>query len=378
MIELLLFLLLPLASLSGWLIGRRALSLQTVRQFLGLNKVLNSNPNKAVDVISELIDSDQDVVDTHLALGGAFRRSGEVDKAVGIHQNLINKSSLTQEQRSVSLLELSQDYMRAGMLDRAESILLDLIEQGHQLNAGYQLLLDIYQQSKDWTRAIQISQEWEEKTKKKKSHTIAHFYCELAEQQWLKGEKEDARRHLKSALKANTNCVRANLLSGNMEAQSGHFQEAIRAYQEVHKQDPNFVSEIILPMARCYESLGDTEGMVTYFEECSKNRMTTATVLAFSEWLFESRGEQEAVDFITQHLRRYPSLRGLSRLIQFSIDQSESSTRQDLLLFKGLIEKMLTKKPLYQCEACGFSSRVLQWQCPGCKRWDMIKPIHEQ
>lgn len=378
MIELLLFLLLPLASLSGWLIGRRALSLQTVRQFLGLNKVLSSNPNKAVDVLSELIDSNQDVVDTHLALGGAFRRSGEVDKAVGIHQNLINKSSLTQEQRAVSLLELSQDYMRAGMLDRAESVLLDLIEQGHQLNAGYQLLLDIYQQSKDWPRAIQISQEWEEKTKKKKSHTIAHFYCELAEQQWLKGEKEDARRHLKFALKANTNCVRANLLLGNMEAQSGHFQEAIRAYQEVHKQDPNFVSEIILPMARCYESLGDTQGMVTYFEECSKNRMTTATVLAFSEWLFESRGEQEAVDFITQHLRRYPSLRGLSRLIQFSIDQSESSTRQDLLLFKGLIEKMLTKKPLYQCGACGFSSRILQWQCPGCKRWDMIKPIHEQ
>ncbi|HEV2523957.1 MAG TPA: lipopolysaccharide assembly protein LapB, partial [Gammaproteobacteria bacterium] len=265
----------------------------------------------------------------------------------------------------------------AGVLDRAESVLLELIELGYELDAGFQGLLDVYQQSKDWLRAIQTAQQWQIKTNRNMSYHIAHFYCELAEQQWLKGEQVDAYQHLKEALATNKRCVRASLLLGNIEAQAGRYRVAIRAYKQIQKQDEAFLSEIVLPLARCYESLHNAEGMIKYFDENLQKHLTTSAVLAFAEWLHKSKGESEAMRFVVQHLRKNPSLRGLSRLVQFSLSRAEGSLQQDLLLFQELIEKMLINKPLYRCQACGFSGRTLQWQCPSCKRWDVIKPIHE-
>ncbi len=374
----LLFLLLPLAAFSGWLIGRRANMRRAIQRLAGFNKLLdNSSNKKAVDVLVQLMDSNQEAVETHLALGGLFRRRGEVDKAIGIHEQLIAKPSLTEEQRALSLLELSRDYMRAGVLDRAESVLLDLIEQGFELDAGFQGLLDIYQQSKDWQRAILTAQQWHTKTGRNMSYHIAHFYCELAEQQWIKGEQSDACQHLKKALETNKRCVRASLLLGNIEAQAGRYKQAIKAYKQIQKQDEAFLSEMVLPLARCYESLNDSESMIKYFDENLQKHLTTSAVLAFAEWLHKSKGESEAMRFVIQHLRKNPSLRGLSRLVQFSLVRADGSVQQDLMLFQELIEQMLTNKPLYRCQSCGFSGRTLQWQCPSCKRWDVIKPIHE-
>ena len=373
----LMFLLLPIASFSGWWIGRRALTNHTIQKLIGLNKILETSPNKAVDILVQLLDSNQEALETHLALGGLFRRRGEVDKAIGIHQNLIAKPSLTAEQRALSLLELSRDYMRAGVLDRAESVLLELVDQGQELDAGFQHLLDIYQQSKDWQRAIQAAEQWQSKTNRNMSCHIAHFYCELAEQQWLKGEREKANIYIKKALGANQACVRASLLLGNMEAQAGRYKVAISAYKQIQEQDQGFLSEIILPLARCYESLNNSEGMIQYLDDCLQQHLTTSALLAFAEWLHKTKGEGEAMRFVTQHLRKNPSLRGLNRLVQFSILRAEGVIYQDLILFQELIEKMLINKPLYRCEACGFVGRTLQWQCPSCKRWDVIKPMHE-
>ena len=222
-----------------------------------------------------------------------------------------------------------------------------------------------------------MAQKCQSKTHRNMSFQIAHFYCELAEQQWLKGEKEEAFNYVKKALRMNTHCVRASLLLGNIESQSGHYQEAIVAYKQIEKQDKSFLSEIILPLARCYESLNKPQDMIKYFDENISNHLTTTAVLAFSEWFHKIKGEKEAMQFVAQHLRRNPSIRGLSRLVKFSVVRSEGVIQKDLVLFQEIIEKMLDDKSLYRCEACGFSGRTLQWQCPSCKRWDVIKPIHE-
>jgi len=376
MLELL-FLLLPLAAFSGWLLGRRAFVSKAIRKFIHLNPLLNRNPSKTADPFVQFMESNQETVETHLALGGLFRRRGEVDKAVGIHQNLIAKSSLTEAERALSLLELSRDYMRAGVLDRAENVLLGLVEQGQELDAGFQHLIEIYQQSKDWLRAIETAEKWQLRTKRNMSHHIAHFYCELAEQQWLKGEREEACHYLNQALQVNQQCVRASLLLGNIEAQSGQYTAAIKAYKQIQKQDQAFLSEIILPLARCYENLNNTEDMIKYFNKDLQKHLTTAAVLAFADWLYKTKGEGEAMQFVIQHLRKNPSLRGLNRLVQFSMIRAEGTIQQDLVLFQELIEKMLLNKPLYRCQSCGFSGRTLQWQCPSCRRWDVIKPIQE-
>jgi lipopolysaccharide biosynthesis regulator YciM len=372
-----LFLLLPLATLSGWYLGRRIHVSQTLKKLIGLNYLLQQEPNKAVDVFVKLLETDQETVDTHLALGGLFRRQGEVDKAISIHQNLISKPSLTEKQRAQSLLELSRDYMRAGVLDRAENCLLDLVNQGQELEASLYHLIDIYQQSKDWERAIQSAHKLESTTKRNMSHHIAHFNCELAEQHWLKGEQEVALTYLKTAYEINKKCVRTSLLLGNMEAQAGRFDKAIKAYKKVEKQDFAFLSEIIFPLARCYEHLNDPEGMVRYFEERMSKDPNHAVVLAYTDWLSKNKGESSAAEFILRHLRQYPSLLGLNRLIHYNIANSEGHTKDELKLIQELIEKMLTNKPSYRCQACGFSGRTLQWQCPSCKRWDVIKPLQQ-
>lgn len=374
----LLFLLLPLAALSGWLIGRkRILVNRSQERFMGLTDLLSRRPEKNADVFVQWLEANKETIETHLTLGSLFRRRGEVDKAIGIHQNLVTKTSLTHEQRALSLLELSRDYMRAGVLDQAEHILLDLISKGLELEASHQHLIEIYQQSKDWLRAIEVAEKLEKTAHRDMSYHIAHFNCELSEQRWLKGDRVEAIYYLKEALSVNPKCVRASLLLGDIEASAGQFKTAIRAYQQVEHQDQAFLSEIVFPLARCYEGLGNPEGMVKYLTACMQTHPTLAVVLAFSDWLCKTQGEEEAVKFVVDHLRKQPSIRGLSHLIQFTVTRAEGGNRQDLLILQELIGKLAANKPLYRCQACGFSGRALQWQCPGCKRWDVMKPIHE-
>lgn len=374
----LLFFLLPLAALSGWVIGRRRLTAnRTVEKLLGLSDFINSRPEKAADVFVQWLETNKESVETHLTLGSIFRRRGEVDKAIGIHQNLITKSTLTQEQRALSLLELSRDYMRAGVLDRAENGLKELISQGSELEASFYHLIDIYQQSKDWLRAIETAEKLQKMLHRDMRYHIAHFYCELAEQRWLKSDSVEAHHYLKKALNINPNCVRVSLLTGDIEAHSGQFKHAIKAYQQVQKQDRAFVSEIVFPLARCYESLGNPEGLVKYLTACLEDNPVLSVVLAFSDWLYKNQGEEEAIKFVVEHLRVNPTIRGLNRLVQFTVSRAEGSVKADLHILQELMEKVVVNKPLYRCQSCGFSARTLQWQCPGCKRWDVIKPIHE-
>lgn len=377
MLELL-FLLLPLAALSGWVIGRRRLfAHRSAERLMGLTDLITRRPEKNADVFVQWLEANKETIETHLTLGSLFRRRGEVDKAIGIHQNLITKPSLTQEQRALSLLELSRDYMRAGVLDRAEHILWELVSKEQELEASYQHLIEIYQQGKDWLRAIEVAEKLEKTSHRDMSHHIAHFNCELAEQRWLKGERVEALYFLKKAKSIHPKCVRASLLVGDIEANAGHFKSAIHAYQQVEHQDLAFLSEIVFPLARCYEGLGNPEGMVKYLTHCMQTHPTLAAVLAFSDWLCKTQGEEEAVKFVVEHLRKQPSVKGLLRLIQFNTQRSEGLYRSDLQILQELIEKLASNKPLYRCQACGFSGRTLQWQCPGCKRWDVMKPIHE-
>ncbi len=151
------------------------------QELSGLHDFFGKQKDKGAQLFVQWLESNQETVETHLTLGNLFRRRGEVDKAIGIHQNLISKSSLTKEQRALSLLELSRDYMRAGVLDRAENVLLQLVKEDLELEASFQHLLEIYQQSKDWLRAIEVAESLEKKTKRCMDRQIAHFYCELAD-----------------------------------------------------------------------------------------------------------------------------------------------------------------------------------------------------
>jgi lipopolysaccharide biosynthesis regulator YciM len=377
-----LFLLLPIAALSGWIMGRRSLTNNGKKYsnipldyLKGLNFLLDEQPDKAIDLFIQMLEVNNDTVETHLALGSLFRRRGEVDRAIRIHQNLIARPTLLPAQRAHALFELGQDYMKAGLFDRAETLFGELVESSPHSEQALEYLLDIYQQEKDWTNAIKIAQRIGVKTGKSFSDLISHFYCEQAETAHKQGEPARAMKLVKKALGINKKCVRASLLEGQIEHESGNENAAIRALKRIEQQDPDYLPEVLGPLLHCYQSLGKPEEMLVYLRDILAQHDAISIMLNLSDLLQHYQNDEIAETFIEDFLQHRPSLRGMDRLIEINIKHAKEPVQEKLRILKSVTSKLLEDKPVYSCHVCGFNGKTLHWQCPGCKRWDTVKPI---
>lgn len=379
----LLFLLLPVAALSGWWYARRSMNQEQAAPraglnadyFAGLNYLLNEQPDKAVDVFIKMLEVDSDTVETHLALGNLFRRRGEGDRAIRIHQNLIARPTLTKEQRAQALFELGKDYMRAGFLDRAENLFLELVDDRIHKHLALDNLLDIYQQEKDWEKAITIARNIENSTGKRMNMLIAQYCCELAEIAKANGEYKLALKILRRALANDKQCVRANLLIGDIERETGNCKAAIKAYRQVEHQDVQYLTEVIEPLLECYKATGRMPEMETFLSHMNRNFSDAAATLALAEVTRLKEGEAAAKQSIIQSLKQKPSVAGLVRLIEMDMTGSEGEAKQNLASLKDVALRLMESHPGYQCKNCGFVAKTLHWQCPTCRRWCSIKPI---
>ncbi len=378
-----LFLLLPLAVLSGWWIGRKSAikkqagaSIGIPSDYLkGLNFLLNEQPDKAIEIFIQLLEVNTDTVETHLALGSLFRRRGEVDRAIRIHQNLIARPTLSQEQRAQALYDLGQDYMRAGLFDRAETLFTELIDSGPHTESALRQLIDIYQQEKDWAKAIETARRFEVKTGTKLSGLIAHYYCEQAENLMKQGESSKALKMLKRAESEDSVCPRISMLEGDIHKQLGDFKAAIKAYRRLENQDADYLPEIIKPLQECYEAQGQTDDMQAYLQKVIQRNDSITIMLKLAEIIKQKQGELVSADFIAEHLKIKPSVRGMDKLIELNMEQSTQSVKDKLLVLKEVTAQLLKNKSKYNCHVCGFSGFTLHWQCPSCKKWGTIKPI---
>lgn len=372
-----LFLLLPIAALSGWYIGRKTSLQQASRKeqklsgnyYVGLNYLLNEQPDKAVDAFLQILDLDNEMIEIHLMLGNLFRRKGEVDRAIRIHQGLLARQSLSKTQKAILLLELGKDYYSVGMYDRAEELFIRLVDTKEQLEASFDYLLNIYQQARDWNKAIDIAEKIQSITNRDLKVNISHYYCELAEQAKSKQELNLAMKLLKKAIKVNRGCVRASILYGNIFKEAGKYVRAIKFYKQVYLQDPRYLAQAISPMADCYKRLGNLGELIEYLRGCT---LDLYAVLQFVDLLKVQEGLQSAVCYITKYLREYPSLQGLNKVVELHLQEATGKFKEDLQAIGGLvIRALLSKEPRYKCESCGFPSNTLQWQCPGCRRWEI-------
>ena len=377
-----LFLLLPVAALSGWVMGRRSLVKKEsvysdipLDYLKGLNLLLDEQPDKAIDLFIQMLEVNNDTVETHLALGSLFRRRGEVDRAIRIHQNLIARPTLLPAQRAHALFELGQDYMKAGLFDRAETLFGELIDSNPHSEQALEYLLDIYQQEKDWANAIKIAQQIGTKTGKACNALISHFYCEQAETAYKQGEPARATKLLKKALSINKNCVRASLLEAKIEHEAGKNITAIRALKRIEQQDADFLPEILEPLLHCYQSLDKPAEMLVYLRDILSRHDAISIMLNLSDLLQHYQNDEIAEDFIENFLHHRPSLRGMDRLIDLNIKHAKEPVQEKLRILKSVTSQLLEDKPVYSCHVCGFNGKTLHWQCPGCKRWDTVKPI---
>lgn len=367
----------------GWITARRHYNRRSNRNwrgwssgyFQGLNYLLNEQPDKAIEIFTRMAEIDGETVEIQLALGNLFRRRGEVSRAIRLHQDIFTRSDLDREQRTQAFFELGQDYMRAGLFDRAESLFLELIEMDAHTVPALRYLVDIYQQEKDWKQAISCLQRLGIVTGEAVEHGVSHYYCELVEDHIEKGEYPQARALLGQALHADPHCVRASLLESRMAVAIGDHEAAVAALHRVEHQNPDFLGEIIEPLREGYAALQIDKELENYLKELLKNYKNTALILENTELVRTHLGILAAIQFLTDSLRQCPSIRGVKFLLELDLARHQEEPREHLQVINHLIGRLLTKRPLYSCSQCGFTGRALHWQCPSCKSWSTVCPI---
>ena len=375
-------LLLPLAALTGWVVGRRGgqrhgdtqVSRLSSTYFRGLNYLLNEQPDKAIELVLHIAELDKETFETQVALGHLFRRRGEVDRAIRLHQGLVQRNDLSDQQRVQALLALGEDYMKSGLLDRAETVFTDLARIDERAPQALKHLLGIYQAERDWERAIDNALRYEEVTGEPMGKLVAQFECELAERHRANGDLDAARAAIARAYQADAGCVRAGILEGRIEAGDGNPDAAIRAYERAARHDPDYLPEFLPSLLACYGEVGDTAGARAFLAEMSEHYRGIAPVLALTGLIEAQEGAQAARDYLGRQLKDRPSVRGEAALIDLTlaVGADSTATLHDL---KHITDQLLVRNPSYRCTRCGFGARTHHWQCPSCKEWGTVKPL---
>lgn len=380
----LLLLLLPVAAFSGYLIGRRGserssgvrFSQLSQTYFSGLNFLLNEQPDKALEMFLKIAELDADTFETQLALGNLFRRRGETDRAIRLHQDLYSRPKLSAEQRTIALLELGEDYMRAGLLDRAEALYTDLLAIDQHAPTALRHLISIYQQERDWNRAIEMARRLRAASGDATAPLMAQFHCELAESARAQGNLDEARKQGMEALAVDARCVRAHMVLGRLAKSAGASEAAIKHFEKAAEIDPDFLSEILRDLLEAYESRGDCARAEAFLDLMMQRDRGVAALLARSAMIERSEGRSVAVAFLADRLHQRPSVRGVLTVMDLSFPVESPERAETVSLIRELLHRLLDRKPGYRCSRCGFSPRALHWQCPSCKSWGSIKPVH--
>jgi lipopolysaccharide biosynthesis regulator YciM len=383
MLEIL-FLLLPIAAAYGWYMGHRSAqqdkqnqSNQISRQYVaGLNLLLSDQSDKAVDHFIELLQVDDETIDTHLALGNLFRSRGEVDRAIRIHQNLISRSGLTLEQKHIALQQLARDYMVAGFLDRAERIFEQLLEEPEHRESALLQLTTIYQQTREWVKAIEHAHILVKLGRKEIRRSIAHFMCELASDAQSMRDDAKAIQLYKKALSEDSRCVRASIGLGRLYLEKEDYQHTIHYLELVLEQDIDFVSEILPTLAECYHHTGQEQKLVDFLRQCIVQQAGASAELMLAQLVAHHEGSEVALELLTKQLVKNPTMKGFYRLMDYHLAEAEEGRAKDSLsALQTMVGEQIRVKPHFRCRKCGFSSHSLYWQCPSCKSWGTVKPI---
>ena len=348
--------------------------------FQGVNYLLNEQPDQAIDIFIRSVEVTPQTLETHLALGNSMRQKGEVDRAIRVHQNLLSRPGLNQHHIRQAHLELARDFLAAGLLDRAERLFLELVDDasGAFRQQSLRHLVQIYRDEQEWEKAIRAASMMERKLFGGGEELVveqAHFCCELAEQALNRGDYLDVRRHLKAALKFNKNSARANALWGDQEVSSLNFHKALKRYRRIPQQQPDYLPEVIERVRHCYESLGDHDGLLKQFKSWLKEYPGSSILKAFVEALRKKEGDDQAAHFLAEYLERFPSIKGVNALLDIHIGSIEGVVKDNLSLLKGILNTISLSQPSYCCKNCGFKGTQLHWLCPQCRCWETVKPI---
>ncbi len=341
--------------------------------FKGLNHLLNDQPDKAIDSFIDIVKADPESADMHFALGNLFRRRGETERAIRVHQNLLARPDLPSEQKAHAQYELGIDYLKAGLLDRAEETFNLLVDTPYAVQAR-KSLLEIYQREKEWKRAIEAAEGLQQSGAGSRQKEIAQFYCELAEDALVHIAPSDAMQLLDKAIEADRNSVRATILRGDALLAQGDVEGALVAWRRVEQQSVPHVALVAQRLMDGYRKVGRPQEGVNLL----RNYLAEASSIDLIEVVFkaviELDGVEAAKQLVVEELRRNPTLLGLDKLLEARLMDAPAHVWEELSMVKNLVQRYTQKLARYQCSHCGFKARQFYWHCPGCNRWETYPP----
>ncbi|MCT4706327.1 lipopolysaccharide assembly protein LapB [Enterobacteriaceae bacterium H11S18] len=383
MLELL-FLLLPVAAAYGWYMGRRSAHQNKQQEanrlsrdyVAGVNFLLSNQQDKAVDLFLDMLKEDTSTVEAHLTLGNLFRSRGEVDRAIRIHQSLMESASLTYEQRLLAVQQLGRDYMAAGLYDRAEDMFAQLVDETDFRVSALQQLLQIHQATSDWQKAIEVAERLVKLGKDKQRTEIAHFYCELALQLMGSDDLDRAMSLLKKGAAADKNCARVSIMMGRIFMAKGEYAKAVESLQRVIDQDSELVSETLDMLQVCFQQLNKPDEWEAFLKRCVEENTGAVAELMLAGILEQKEGADTAQVYINRQLQRHPTMRVFHRLIDYHLQEAEEGrAKESLIVLRDMVGEQVRTKPRYRCQKCGFTAFTMYWHCPSCRAWSTVKPI---
>jgi lipopolysaccharide assembly protein B len=363
----------PILFALGWIASR--IDLREVVQeskrlprsyFNGLNFLLNDQPDRAIEAFVEVVSLDPETIELHFALGSLFRRRGETDRAIRLHRNLLERPDLPPQYRDQALFALAQDYLKAGLLDRAESAFVSLSGTPFEGQAqGF--LADLYQMERSWNKAIDAATAHAKATGAPLPRSVAHFWCELAADAMAKGDLAAARAALRSARQVDDRLVRVLQMEVALAQAEGRDEEALQLIDLAVQTQPAFAAQLVAPLHELAKRRGDTAGEQQRLSQWFAAAPSEALAGAISQHLVKHAESAAAQQFSRDAFAKLPGLASAAGLTQSLAQESP-----DMAALAGVLGAEAARQQQYICANCGFKARQFYWQCPGCKRWETL------
>ncbi len=339
----------------------------------GLNFLLNEQTDQALEHFLEMVRVDDKTIETHFALGSLFRRRGEIDRAIRIHQNIIARPDLAAEQRDQALFSLAKDYLHAGLLDRAEKLFVRLSQGSRYQVQALESLCRIYEQEKEWQKAIDAAQQLETLGGRSLALQIAHYYCELAEEGAANNDYAAARRYVKKAQAGRPRTMRGALTRAHIARETNDHKTAIRLYHRIIDEHTYLIAEALPEIVATYEKDGSMSGLDKALRSMLDKNPDMRSLVAYTAIVNNLTDIPIIDECVKNYLLDEPTLSEFVDLHLFS--QGNGATQSEALSkVRSALSKLAAATPRYQCQECGFSSQRLLWQCPSCRNWETQRP----
>jgi lipopolysaccharide biosynthesis regulator YciM len=378
--ELWMLLVFPLFFAMGWLTARMDIkellsesSLLPRSYFQGLNFLLSEQQDKAIEAFIEVVKVDPQTIELHFALGSLFRKRGEVDRALRMHLNLVERADLDDDRKKQALFELAQDYLKAGILDRAE-LAFQQLHTSPYAKESLDFLLEIYQKEKDWLKAIDICQRLTDLTGQPHNKEASAFYCELASNELAHKQTEAAVVHLEQALEVCPQAVRATIMLGELESAAGNHKRAIDMWKRIEQQDAQYLPLAADKMLHSYRQIDHEDEGIALLQEYQAKYPSQDLMNVLFQAVLKRDGATAANELVRNELQRNPTLLGLDKFLEARLLEVTDKNRADVEMVRNLVHQRTRSLAMYYCSSCGFKARQFYWHCPACHGWDTYSP----